>query len=281
FNDTVLSYEPVRLEEMFFDEVKTHPEKTALIMASGKEMTYRELDERANALAWYLIDKGVKKGSLVGVMCSRDESLFISLLGILKSGGAYVPIDPTFPSERITYMLHQSDADVLICTSGSKTELSFDGHIIDNQQMVNMNVRQDRPKIADGVDSLATVIFTSGTTGNPKGVMINQSSIINFIHDIDHRGVFEKETDRVMSVTTPSFDIFGFESFAPLCTGHSIYLADEAEQLDASLVADKIVAHKCTHILSTVSRIKAFVENPYFDKALKQLMVILSGGEHY
>src|SRR5699024_4930303 len=125
------------------------------------------------------------------------------------------------------------------------------------------------------------VTFTSGSTGNPKGVMINHRSIVNFIHDVIDREIYTKPTDRIMSVTTLSFDIFGFESFATLCTGHSIYLANETEQLDASLVAEKIVEYECTHILSTVSRIKAFIENPYFDKALKQLTCILSGGEHY
>src|SRR5699024_9434931 len=268
-----------RLEEMFLRKVQKHPDKTALILENGDQLTYRELNDRSNALAWHLIDQGVKPGSLVGIMTERNENLFIALFGILKSGGAYVPIDPAFPSDRIHYMLDKSNTNILICES--KMDLAFEGHIIDNEKLTSLGKREDSPDILDDIDSLASVTFTSGSTGNPKGVMINHRSIVNFIHDVIDREIYTKPTDRIMSVTTLSFDIFGFESFATLCTGHSIYLANETEQLDASLVAEKIVEYECTHILSTVSRIKAFIENPYFDQALKQLTCILSGGEHY
>ncbi|CAM5713603.1 Hybrid non-ribosomal peptide synthetase/type I polyketide synthase OS=Lysinibacillus sphaericus OX=1421 GN=LS41612_16930 PE=3 SV=1 [Lysinibacillus sphaericus] len=111
--------------------------------------------------------------------------------------------------------------------------------------------------------------------------MVNHASVINFIYDIVNRRIFRNEEDRVICLTTLSFDIFAFESIVPMCTGHSIYMADEIEQLDSTLAAQKIIKYGVTHILSTVSRIKTFVDNPAFAPALSQLTCILSGGENF
>lgn len=282
FNNTVLPIENSKLiQEMFEENVRENPDKIALIVSSGQELTYRELNEKANILAWHLIDLGLGRDSLVGIMCGRDEDLFVSLLGVLKAGAAYVPIDPGFPTERISYMLAESNVSILISPQKYHGIVDFDGALIDCSSL-DEDRRKDRNPTQGGTgDELACVIFTSGSTGRPKGVMINQKSMLNFVHDIDNRGIFQNESDRVICVTTLSFDIFGFESIVPLCTGHSVYLADENEQLDPALVSQKIVEYKVTHILSTVSRIKVFVENPEFEQALKQLKCILSGGENY
>ncbi len=282
FNSTKLQLdENLLIQDMFLENVDKYPDKTALIVSSGKALTYRDLNEKANVLAWHLIDLGMKKESLVGIMTDRDESLIISLLGVLKAGAAYIPIDPNFPDERINYMLSKSEVDVLICPDKYRKNIVFGGEIVNGQLLERNTSNIKNPKRAGTPESLASVIFTSGTTGNPKGVMINHSSIVNFIHDIKNRGIFQSDSDRVISVTTLSFDIFGFESLTPLCTGHSIYLANESEQLDPALASEKIVEYNCTHILSTVSRIKVFVENQEFEKALNQLTCILSGGENY
>jgi amino acid adenylation domain-containing protein len=283
-NSTVHFDDGLLIQGMFEQNVRINPEKTALIVASGKKLTYRELNEKANTLAWHLIDLGIEKDSLVGVMCGRDEHLFVSLLGVLKAGGAYVPIDPEFPKERISYMLSECNVSTLICPQEYQESVDFNGTMIDCSTLdINLNndKKDTNPSQRGANDSLACVIFTSGSTGKPKGVMINQSSIVNFIHDIRNREIFQDQADRVLCVTTLSFDIFGFESIVPLCTGHSVYLADENEQLDPAHVSQKILEHNVTHVLSTVSRIKVFVENPEFDKALKQLKCILSGGENY
>ncbi len=282
FNDTALPADDYLLiQNMFEQNVKSFPDKIALIVSGGKALTYRELNEKANALAQRLIELGVGEDSLVGVMPLRDENLFVSLLGVLKAGGAYVPIDPGFPKERISYMLSECNAGVLICPEEYHESVGFEGTMIDCSSFEGSDDEKRNPPQRGSKNSLACVIFTSGSTGKPKGVMINQGSIVNFIHDIKNRAIFQSEDDRVICVTTVSFDIFGFESIVPLCTGHSVYLADENEQLDPALANQKIIENKVTHILSTVSRIKAFVENPDFGQALKQLKCILSGGENY
>lgn len=282
FNNTHLKIDDsILIQEIFEKNVVSNPDKVALILTDGKEFTYDDLNKKSNQLAWKLIELGIGKDSIVAIMPKRDENIFISLLGVLKSGGAYVPIDPELPKDRIEYMLSECNADILICPEEYKNRIDFNGTII-NCSLINIDENSNvNPIKRTSSDGLANIIFTSGTTGRPKGVMINQGSLINFIYDIKNREIFENDDDRVICITTISFDIFGFESIVPLCLGKSIYLSDEKEQLDSSIVANKILEHKVTHILSTVSRIKAFVDNKFFEPALNQLKCILSGGENY
>ena len=149
---------------------------------------------------------------------------------------------------------------------------------IEKAEAVNNDLETSEKFVKKG---LACIYFTSGSTGKPKGVMISQRAIVNYINDVLNRKIFDDPSDRVICVTTVSFDIFGFESIVPMCTGHSVYLANESEQLDPALICKRILEHKVTHILSTVSRIKAFSENKDFSDALKQLRCILSGGENH
>ncbi|MCR8844313.1 amino acid adenylation domain-containing protein [Paenibacillus sp. SC116] len=282
FNNTGLEYDSsLSIQQMFERNVVNHPDKAALLTASGKQFTYQALNEKANALAWHLIELGVQADSVVGIMPERDEHLLIAILAVLKAGSAYVPIDPNFPKERISYMLSASEINVLITSGTLQEPLEYEGTVVDYSSLSSYADNSSNPTPLIDKERLACVIFTSGSTGKPKGVMVNEGSMVNFIQDIVHRNIFEHEDDRVICVTTLSFDIFGFESLVPLCTGHSIYLADEQEQMDPALANQKIIEHRVTHILSTVSRIKAFVENPEFVQALKQLRCILSGGENY
>ncbi|SFS02400.1 hybrid non-ribosomal peptide synthetase/type I polyketide synthase [Anaeromicropila populeti] len=282
FNQTKLDLkENYLIQELLEQNAENIPHKIALITANGKKFTYADINQRANVLAWKLIELGVKKDVPVGIIPCRNENLIISLFGVLKAGGAYVPIDPGFPEERISYMLEESGAQIVVCPKEYESKIKSNYTLLDISDLQESSNSNKNPVNSTTKDGLANIIFTSGSTGKPKGVMLQQNSILNFIADIKNRKLFETEHDRIISVTTLSFDIFGFESLVPLCTGNSIYLANEKEQLDPALAAQKILEHKATHILSTVSRIKAFVENPDFEQALKQLTCILSGGENF
>ncbi|WP_223067485.1 non-ribosomal peptide synthetase/type I polyketide synthase [Paenibacillus caui] len=272
----------LRIQGMFQRQVETKPDATALIVAGGRAWTYRELNEKANVLAWQLIDQGVRRNELIGVMSRRDEGLLIAMLAVMKAGAAYVPIDPGFPDERILQMIGDCRMKMLICSASTRDRIDFGGLrlVYDPQQRDERAEANPELEAATAAD-LACVIFTSGSTGRPKGVMIRQDSLVNFVEDVRERRIFRRDSDRVISVTTPSFDIFAFESITPLCTGHSLYLADECEQLDPALAGKRIVEYGVTHILSTVSRIKAFAENPEFAQGLRQLTGILSGGENF
>ncbi|WP_123062640.1 non-ribosomal peptide synthetase/type I polyketide synthase [Paenibacillus amylolyticus] len=276
----ILHYDhTLSLHRLFELQAERTPDKTALIVSSGKELTYLELNERANALAWKLIDRGVRRDEPVGILTGRNETLIIMLIAVLKAGAAYLPIDPAFPPQRILDMMQDSKMKLLLCTANKADVVAFEGERI----VYEPDFADERSTINPNVDVLSSdlscVIFTSGSTGRPKGVMITHEAMVNFVEDIRHRNIFEYETDRMISVTTVSFDIFGFEVWAPLCTGYSLYLADEQEQLDPVLAARRIRQHGVTHILSTVSRIKAFVENSEFAKALSHLRCVLTGGE--
>lgn len=272
------------ISDLFENKVATLRDKDALILPSGQKISFEMFDTKANILANKLYESGIVKGDVVGLLVDRDEYLMISMFAVLKLGAAYVPIDPDFPKERIEYMIEHSEAKFIVSKQKIFEKLLLKNEYIDYEKL--SSEKQNRiphagRTIQVSEDSLAYIIYTSGTTGQPKGVMISQAAVINFIQDTKERKIFANEADKVFSLTTNSFDIFGFESIVALCLGHTVYIASKEEQLDARLAAQKIVEHQLTHILSTVSRIKAMVENNHFEPALNQLTCILSGGENY
>lgn len=265
---------------MFAQHVQHTPNAVALVLANHKTYTYAELDAASNGIACYLNHLDIQENDVVGIIAQRDEMLFIALLGVLKAGAAFVLIDPMFPAERVQNIVLQSEPKVMLCTQKYKNQLIFAGPILD-LDADNYSNNQSIPLQKTGKNALAYIMFTSGSTGQPKGVMVRHAALLNFIYDIKRRSLFQDATDRIISVTTISFDIFMFESLVPLCTGHSIYLASEAEQLDPALAAKKMIEHRVTHIVSTVSRITCFIEHALFKTVLPQLKCIVSGGEHF
>ncbi|HCC36035.1 MAG TPA: hypothetical protein DEQ02_10595 [Ruminococcaceae bacterium] len=280
-NTDAIFDESESIQKLFEKEVESHPERIALVISDGRKFSYREINNLANRLANRLVNHGLVREGIAAIITEKDEYLFISMLAVLKAGGAYMPIDPELPTDRIKYMLEQSGA-ALVLLWGEETGLPLKGHKVLNPA-IEISVEENNENLPDisGANRLAYIIFTSGSTGKPKGVMIEHHAVVNFIHDLEHRGLFKYGDDRIISVTTPSFDIFVFESLAPLCIGASVYLANKQESLDPALAGAKIVEHGVTHILSTVSRIKVFAEHPSFSEALGVLKCILSGGENY
>lgn len=143
-------------------------------------MTYRELNKKANQLASILQSKGVSKESIIGVMVNRSLEMIIGMMGILKAGAAYLPIDPNYPTERIEYMLQDSQAKYLLSKRTEEVLPQFAGEVLylDKEYLFQGEesnlVREHNP------NDLAYVIYTSGSTGNPKGVMIEQKSLVHF-----------------------------------------------------------------------------------------------------
>ncbi len=282
FEETALTTrKDVLLHEMFEENVSKHPKKIAFINGDGQEFSYRQLNEKINTIAHRLLEVPVGEGDLVGIVGKRDEWLLAGMLAVLKTGAAYVPIDFGFPQERICYMIRQSKPKAVLISPEYRDKVDYEGVYIDSAALKTDEETVKNPQISCSADPLAYVMFTSGSTGNPKGVMVGHRAVINFVSDIMNRQLFAAPEDRVICITTPCFDIFAFESIVPMCTGHSVYMATEAEQLDPALTAAKILRHDVTHILSTVSRIKVFIEHKAFEPALNQLKGILSGGENY
>jgi amino acid adenylation domain-containing protein len=175
------------IHELFEAQVRKIPGAIALIFEK-EELTYAELNERSNQLAHYLCSKGVKQETLIPVFIDHSPEMIIGILGILKSGGAYVPIDPDYPMERVSYLLEDTRAFIAICNKESKiklkafpnidlVDLTDEEYFLKNQPTNNLNINLS-------ADSLAYIIYTSGTTGKPKGVMIEHRSLADHCYGI-------------------------------------------------------------------------------------------------
>ncbi len=230
-----------RLDRLFVAQVQTSPDKVAVCF-EGQSMTYQDLDAASNCLAHYLSKRGIGPESLVAVCMERSLHILTVLLGVAKAGAAYLPLDPAYPVERIDYMLDDSGARALITEKALQSSFDQGGRQV-------IVIDEDWPEIAAestarlesgaGLDNAAYVIYTSGSTGKPKGVVITQRSLVNFISSMRHAPGFTS-ADKILAVTTLSFDIAGLELWLPLAAGGSVEIAGRAASLDAFRLAHMI-----------------------------------------
>ena len=230
FNDTAAPYPHACLHELIAEQAQSTPEAVA-IEIKDRQLTYRELDARANQLAHHLVDLGVGPEVLVGICTTRSLEMVVGLLGILKAGGAYVPIDPAYPADRQEYMLASSDAPVLLTQEnlrGSLPPSTAKIVCLDTDWPAIAARPADSPAVAADPEQLAYVIYTSGSTGKPKGVQISHRALVNFLTTMRQTpGLLAQ--DVLVAVTTLSFDIAGLELYLPLTTGARVVIAEAAE----------------------------------------------------
>jgi amino acid adenylation domain-containing protein len=230
FNDTAAPYPHACLHELIAEQAQSTPEAVA-IEIKDQQLTYRELDARANQLAHHLVDLGVGPEVLVGICTTRSLEMVVGLLGILKAGGAYVPIDPAYPADRQEYMLASSDAPVLLTQEdlrGSLPPSTAKIVCLDTDWPAIVGRPTDSPAVAADPEQLAYVIYTSGSTGKPKGVQISHRALVNFLTTMRQTpGLLA--ADVLVAVTTLSFDIAGLELYLPLTTGARVVIAEATE----------------------------------------------------
>ncbi len=277
FNNTKMEYNKDQtIIQLFEKQVKLTPNNTAIVFEDSS-ITYKELNEKANQLARYLKEQGIESNKFVGIMLPRSIELIISIIGTLKIGACYIPIDPTYPDKRIKYMLEDSSANLLItnnklyqnidyekkmCLENSNTDL------LDNK---NLNIKYNQK-------DLAYVIYTSGSTGNPKGVKITNQNLYNFVLGTKEKINFN-ENKTMVSVTTICFDIFGLELYCSLTSGMKLVLANENEQ-NVSIMLNKLcIKNNVNMIQTTPSRYAMFLENSENMEFLRNMTDILVGGE--
>ncbi len=198
------------IHQLFEAQANRTPEAIALSFAD-KEISYGELNKRANQLAHYLIELGVGPGTLVGVCLERSLDLIVGLLGILKAGGAYVPLDPLFPKERLAFMLQHAQVSILLSENKlheSLSVLSSSVRVVrlDRDWKEIAEQRDDHPSTEVHSDNLAYAIYTSGSTGRPKAVQVSHRSVVNSLYSIRHTVGFT-EDDIFLALATISFDI--------------------------------------------------------------------------
>ncbi len=274
WNSTAADYigEPC-LHELVEAQARRTPDAVA-VSFEGAELTYRELDERAGRLARRLRAAGVGMDRMVGISAERSLEMVVGLLGILKSGGAYVPIDPALPADRVAYMLADSGVPVLLTQSHLRERLPETGArvlLLDDEPAPDLPLgRTAEP------DSLAYMIYTSGSTGRPKGAMNRHWAIRNrllWLQDLDPL----TPADRVMQKTPYSFDVSVWEFFWPLVTGARLVVAKPGGHQDPAYLIDLIEREGITTLHFVPSMLRVFLEAPGLERCGPVRRVICSG----
>ncbi|MDP4147651.1 MAG: amino acid adenylation domain-containing protein, partial [Bacillota bacterium] len=260
FNDTKAEYPKDKtIYELFEEQVEKTPEIIAVVYEE-KELSYRELNERANQLARMLRRRGVGPDKIVGIMVERSLEMIVGIMGILKAGGAYLPIDPEYPKERIEYMLEDSKVDILLTQTQLVGKSEFSGNIIEiDREDLYVGDSSNLEKINTS-NNLAYVIYTSGTTGKPKGVMIEHRSVVNIMIDLQDKYPL-LESDSYLLKTNYIFDVSVSEIFGWfLGNGKLVILKSQAEK-DLEVIAETIINNQITHINYVPSMLNLFLMN--------------------
>ncbi|KPV93678.1 Tyrocidine synthase 3 [Pseudoalteromonas sp. P1-9] len=270
------------IHHLFTVQAAKSPDKIAIFIGN-ESITYSELSKKVNQFAQYMTENGVKEECLVGVCQERTINMVATLLAIHKAGGAYLPLDPSYPVERLNYMLADSGAKVVITddkTSSSLaknltigTEINVDSEGI--QQQINQ-YQSDTVPFRKSETDLAYVIYTSGSTGKPKGVMVEQGNLSNLIHSMHTRpGV--NEADKILAVTPISFDIHVVELFLPLIRGAQVILCPRETTYDAHGLVDLLDSHKISFMQATPATWRMLKEGRKWPDNLD--INLLTGGE--
>ncbi len=246
------------------------------IVNSGISYTYGELERTSNRIANYLYDNYKDTNMVFGVLIKREYLLIATLLGILKAGGSYIPIDVSYPEDRIQYILENVDAAAYLRTKS--TDFQIEGkEKLDVDEVVSTYENETALNRCN-FDCVAYTIYTSGSTGKPKGVVIGQRAMSNFVQSIHRIEPFD-ETSSMLGVTTISFDIFVLECYVTLCYGGKLILANDTEVSDVGELAKLIRDAGVNRIQFTPSRIMMILEIPEYAACLQQVKTVFVGGE--
>ncbi len=280
WNDTQADFpRGVCLHQMFEDQTERTPEAVAVVF-ENRQLSYRELNNRANQLAHYLRRHGVGPDVLAGLCVERSLEMVIGILGVLKAGGAYVPLDPGYPKERLGYMIQDSKVAVLLTQRAVVESLPGDVTRIiclDSDWKVVSKESSENPSSVTTEDHLAYVIYTSGSTGQPKGVMIPHRAICNHMHWMQ-RDFPLTESDGVVQKTPFSFDASVWEFFAPLFVGARLIMARPGGHLDSTYMSKLIAAEKATILQLVPSLLQILLDDKEFEKC-SSLRRVFCGGE--
>ncbi len=268
------------LHGLFEDQARRTPQSEALRM-DGRALSYGELDARANRLARHLVALGVSAESLVGVWLERSPDMVVALLAVLKAGGAYVPLDPAFPRDRIGFMIEDAAIAVVVTHSSLRDALPSAMPrvvVLDAEAARIAQWPAEAPSVGAGAASLAYVIYTSGSTGLPKGVQIEHGAVVNFLQSM-RREPGIGATDRLVSVTTLSFDICGLEVFGPLTVGGSVVLASRATAIDGKALAALLDDAHATILQATPATWRLLLDSGWAGVRAASGLKMLCGGE--
>ncbi|OLP65657.1 Surfactin synthase subunit 3 [Bacillus pumilus] len=242
FNAPELEHDQLYLSKWFEHNVRKQPNAVAL-SAGVQTITYAELNEQANRLARHLQKNGVVHQTVVAILAERTPELMMSLIAVLKAGATYVPIDPDYPESRIHYMLKDSGATHLLTHSSFISQakaLAFDGkYLFADDQEISLMSSENLPLEA-GLHDIAYIMYTSGTTGQPKGIMTTHSNIARVVKNTNYLTI--SETDTLLSLSNSVFDGFTFDVYGALLNGAKLVLPRKETILDMHQLTELIMA---------------------------------------
>lgn len=282
-NDTAMDFPKDKcIHELFEQQAKENPDNIAVVF-ENEQYTYRELNEKSNQLAYYLVEtQGITPDTLVGLCVERSLEMVVGILGILKAGGAYVPLDTNYPQQRLADMIEDASLTTIVSHKQAAQALDvFTGQVInlDDTSLVENYPKINLKKDTLGLTSnhLAYVIYTSGSTGQPKGVMVEHRSVVNY--QVHLKTVYDfNSADNILQFSTISFDIFVEEFFGALCHGSQLILRNES-----CLSSKQAFINFCeSYQVSVISVPTAFwaqiVSSPGFVET-SSLRIVIVGGE--
>ena len=281
FNQTHQAIKKDTVVSIFEERVESQPNDIAVI-CENQTLTYQELNTKANSLAHYLIEKGIKPNDIVCIMANRSFETIVCMLGILKAGAAFLNVDPTYPMDRTNYYLKDCNAQYVLTQKSLKDKVSHIKNCIEIDLDNSIYQKHfDNPQVAVKPTDLSYVIYTSGSTGLPKGVLLHQLGFANMLQAMGEVLDYLKEGNKhcIASVTSTPFDIFVYEIFVSLAYGLKILMANNAEHRNPLLLDALIKKYQADVMTVTPSLMKINYDNRIQPSALSNIKHMVFGGE--
>ena len=276
FNDTYVEYPREKcVQELFAEQAKKTPDKIALI-AGNKKYTYREINEKSDALAQKMINLGIREQDVVGTYLDRTAYTVISQIAVLKAGGVFLPIDHRYPKDRIDYMLNDCTVKLILTDKELNNEWNVEYLNLDNYDFDDVL----HTKVVNNSDDTCYIIYTSGSTGKPKGCVLMHKGLANFCANnniVPYAETLSHQT--VVSVNTISFDYFIAETLLPLVHGWTVVIASEEESTHKDLFEELIRKHRVNIIETTPTRLEIYTKNEKEDSYFQQIQLVVTSGE--
>lgn len=278
FNNTDYTYNKGSNIAKDFEKVADMYPNNVAVKDSIKSYTYKQLNNVANIIANKIHEMKIEN-SIIAFSKNRSSDIIPIILGILKSGNTYMPIDPEYPLDRIQFMLKNSNAKLLISTKNIAKLFDFKEKTLFFDD-INFNTIVPNLNLEINPSSLCYIMYTSGSTGIPKAVSIKHYNVLNFVKSMQDRIDYNpKNNISIISVTTICFDIFVFEVFPTILSGLTLFIANELESKSPKLLSQVIEENNISKILTTPSRIELLFSDNLYLKSLKNIKYFILGGE--